>query len=134
MISNYDLPNNDHNYIEDTNLFIEIKNELTRRRLCYVYGVPVVGKSSFAIELANQLNERYVSIWFDCASEVKVKESVKRFAASIDIHSDDLRDSWIRLKNKLTQMTDTKFLFILDNVEQYEHVKIISDSLRCPKF
>ena len=101
MNTNFELPDRDSNYIANSLLISQIKNELTKNKKCYVYGVPGVGKSSLAIELAHELTETHWAIWFDCALESKVKESIQRLANVLSISSNDIHITWWKIKNNL---------------------------------
>ena len=125
MNTNFNLPEKDPYYIANEPLFQRIIKELQQNNKCYINGVPGVGKSSLATEIAHKLSDTHLAIWFDCASELKIDQSVRSLATLLNINNlSNLEDNFLAIKNKLNQ--EKKYLFILDNVETYESVEALT--------
>lgn len=112
----------DPSYVIDS-VISNVKDELIRNRKAIIYGLPGVGKTSLATELAHELNEFSIQ-WFDCDDQTKADSALHHLIAALNLNAQQI-DSKTLAINKINRELAKKpqdFLFIFDNVEKWSHL------------
>jgi len=120
-----------HKYIEREDSVIDkIKHELEYNKFsaCAITGIGGVGKTKILCEYANQLEKTTTQVfWFNAISADNIKEEIFRFVfEELPLEKDRSYDiALLRFKTWMTEHDN--WLFLLDNVEDYDDIKVFFD-------
>lgn len=109
----------DPNYASEEFTLNKIETELSKQKVILLNGVPGVGKTSLANELAYRLSANHVVYWIDAGSEFKVNESFKLLAHLLNENKSNI----ISQINAELKKSAKKCVFILDNAENINYIE-----------
>ena len=107
-----------------------INHELITNKKCCIHGPSGIGKSYMALSVAHFGD--YLAIRLDCESPFKINMSIQSFARFLNLNVTSLNTSGYlidAIKAKLIQNKEQRYLFILDNVNEYEDVKTLATEI-----
>jgi len=127
------IPHYETTYIERENSVIEkINNYLNNQTFSVLalIGMGGVGKTRVLSEYANRQKEEsnYSDIvWINAISAVNIREEIRSFLVRKEIYIDEKDPNQIALTFKRWMQDNENYLFLLDNVEHYEDIKLYFD-------
>lgn len=134
LIGNHQIINflpmaRDINFVEQGNTFKAIDTILTEEQVIIVTGLPGVGLTANILEYAYRKknnNNKQVVRWFNADSEERIYLDYISILTELGINIDKYTQNkqlMINIINKKLADSNNEFLFIFDNVEEYDHIK-----------
>ena len=127
------IPKYNTAYIDRKDSIMEkITNRLDEKKysVLAITGMGGVGKTRILSEYANrQNNESQYSdiIWINAISETDVREEIRNFLVKMGIKIDEKDPNQIFSKFRQWMNDNDNWLFLLDNVEHYEDIRLFFD-------
>ena len=109
-----------------------IKDQLDKHSFVLILGIPGIGKTLLAVDYARSRESLRESVFIKCSNDESMKENIDTFLSLIP-NPGSLEES-LRLFKDRFKATTKKYLFLLDDIRNYEIIKSLMPNDRPKDF